>query len=101
MNILESKKFFSAWETEFSFKLQFLNGRNVTAMDMHDGVVEDYELHFIRRDDALRVAKRLQGEFASAGFDIPFLQVVCLSKSSKKKFHWIKVIAASSWADRK
>lgn len=58
------------------YKIQYLNGRCVTAMDLYDCVGIDYELKFLRRDDALRALKKLQSEYSNAGIDIPVLHIV-------------------------
>ena len=79
------------WYTDFVFKLQFLNGRCVTALDLYHFKGNDYELKFVKREDAIRAARKLQQEFSYAGMDLPVLKIVwwsCFSQSD----HYTEII---------
>ena len=71
------------YEKQLIFQLRYFDGRFVTAYDLHD-VKEDYELKFIRREDAFRVCKNLQKEHIDAGINVPVIQILWYSVNIKK-----------------
>ena len=81
--------FYISWEDEqdpaidFTFRLRYCDGRMVTSFDIYD-TDHDYELKFMRRNDAYRVAKNLQNEYLVAGLDVPAMEIIWYSTIQKK-----------------
>ena len=83
------RKFFIPWDHEsdptgvFTYSLRYCDGRSVTSFDIYD-TNQDYELKFIRRDDARRVAKSLQREYLVAGLEVPVIEIIWYSSIKMK-----------------